>query len=107
MYFDFLIDKGNKEPDSNTEYVYNFNMRWEKGSYESIPTEKGIIVNNVKREKCGRFTFTIKGETRIYTCNYGWAFIKNTKSNLIKLKEYEDIQREIERLENLRTKWKR
>ena len=93
----------NKDPEEGIEYFYDLNMRWNAIDLESIPTEVGIIVNNVKKRDSGySYQFTIKGQSEIYYCNYAWAFVKNTEENIKKYKELQDMIEVITKLEKLK-----
>ena len=100
-YFDFLIDKNNKESINGMEYIYNFHLKWLVNNMTSFDIERGTIVINVKKQENNSFIFNIKGDdtNTIYTTNYGWAFIENTDENSIKYIEYLILEKEIEHLQ--------
>lgn len=91
--FNNIISEKNLEPKLNTEYIYNLDMTWSEGTFESIPINKGIIVENVKQLNVGNYSFNIKGKDEVYWCSYGWAFIENTERNieLIEVIDKEEI----------------
>ena len=84
-----IISEENLEPKPNTEYIYNLDMIWIKGKFESIPIKQGTIVYNVEQMEAGDYSFNIKGKTETYCCTYGWAFIENTERNIELLKQIE------------------
>lgn len=100
-YFDFLIDKDkNSEPKQDKEYIYNLDMVW-KTTFDTREVEYGIIVENVVREKSGRYSFNIKGETERYNCTYSWAFIENTEENIDLYHEYKNNNIKVKELERI------
>ena len=86
--FNCLIDKENKSPKEGMEYIYNLDMVWKNGSFESYPIEEGTIVNNVKKLENNSYEFTVKETGEEFSCTYGWAFWENTPENLVKIKIY-------------------
>jgi len=109
--FGNIISEENLEPKPNTEYIYNLDMIWEKGSCEGhFPIGKGIIVENVEQLDAGDYCFNIKGEgedkNKKYTCTYGWAFIENTERNIKLLEEIEKecalLEKQEQKIEALR-----
>jgi hypothetical protein len=87
--FNNIISEENLEPKPNTEYIYNLDMVWLKGTHDTIPVEKGIIVENVEQIDAGNYIFNIKNQPETYKCSYGWAFIENTERNVELLKQIE------------------
>lgn len=114
LNLDHLIDDG-RDPDYQTEYIYNFHLLFKDGAFDSEECKPGIIVNNVSSIKrngrhCG-YRFSLKDDdTNTYHCNYPWAFILNTPEEVEKLKIINDVRREIKQkethLRNLTSKLK-
>lgn len=97
--FGNIISEKNLEPKSNTEYIYDLDTVWEIGKLESIKIEEGKIVENVVQEEAGGYSFNIKGEEKKYRCNYGWAFIENTKENIELLAKIEEENQKLKEQE--------
>lgn len=96
-YFDFLIDKNNKTPNPDMEYIYRHDMVWIPNSLKSVRIKLNTIVNNVVRLDNGGYEFTIKETGERYSCNYGWAFAENTPENVRKLKKLDKAKEKLNR----------
>ena len=88
-YFDFLIDKDNKTPKTDMEYIYRHNLVWKRNTMKSFPISKGTIVTNVIRLDSGAYEFTIKGTDEVLTTVYGWSLAENTEENVKKINFYD------------------
>ena len=100
---DFLIDKdNNKSPKDGMEYIYDLDMVWKDGEYDSISVESGFIVNNVSKKENGGYSFNIKGKEGVYHCNYGWAFLENTPDNIVLISEYKYKNHEFQKIKKER-----
>ena len=88
-YFDFLIDKENKNPKSDMEYIYRLDMVWKPNELGGFPILPNSIVKNVVKLPNNSYEFIVKDTGEKYRCNYGWAFAENTKENIEKIEAYE------------------
>lgn len=88
-YFDFLIDKNNKEPKSDIEYIYMLDVVWLPDKLGDRPIKPKTIVTNVIRLSNGSYEFKCKDTGEILRCNYAWALAENTPENINNIKIYE------------------
>ena len=87
--FDFLIDKNNKIPNPDMEYIYRFDMIWNPDILETKSIKIGTIVTNVKQQPNKSYHFIIKDTGELCCTNYAWSLAENTPENIERIEKYE------------------
>lgn len=77
----------NLEVNSDIDYIYRLDMVWIPNQLSNFPIEIGTIVENLRENDNGMYSFKVKGDSKEYTCSYRWAFVKKNKSNISILKK--------------------
>jgi len=100
-YFDFLIDKKNKQPKVDMEYIYLLDEVWKPNELGSIPIKKGTIMIKVVQLDNKSYEFICKDTGEKYHTNYAWSLAENTPENLKRIEIYENEYRKLKDFESV------
>lgn len=89
-YFDFLIDKTNKNPKKDMEYIYLMDMVWKPGQLEHVVIKPHTIMTDVIQLENKSYEFTCKETNERLKTNYAWSLAENTPENKKRIEEYEN-----------------
>lgn len=97
-YFDFLIDKKNKQPKVDIEYIYLLNCVWTQNELGDKPIRIGSIMIDVVQLESGGYEFTFKETGERLRTNYGWSLAENTNENVVNIKIYDEHSKELQKV---------
>ena len=96
----FGKERKKREPEEGCEYIYNYDIAYSMKKFPpAVHVDRYSIVTDVVRLEDDSFTFKLKdGDGEVYSTNYGFHFVENTKENVSLLEEVNEQKKILNKL---------